>query len=331
MKSIDADIKKDSFSPAYLLYGEESYLKKQYKQKLRNALGEPEDLMNVAYYEGKNINPKEIINLAQTLPFFAERRLIIIENSGIFKSACEDLASYMKNIPETTYFIFVEEEIDKRSKMYKEVNKIGNVVEFKRQSDSILEKWILARLKRENKKITESVLRLFMEKVGNDMENIDKELEKLFCYTLQKETITIEDIEAVCVEQTTGKIFQMVDNIAEKKQKQALELYYDLITLREPPIRILYLIARHFQILLQVKELGGQSNDNKFISSKAGIREFTVKKYLAQAKRFTIEELKNAVTDCVQAQEDIQTGNMNNKMAVELLIIKYASGALQVV
>ena len=212
--------------------------------------------------------------------------------------------------------------------MYKEVKKIGNIVEFKRQSDSILEKWILTRLKGENKKITESVLRLFMEKSGNDMENIDKELEKLFCYTLGREAITTEDIEAICVEQTTGKIFQMVDNIAEKKQKQALQLYYDLITLRESPISILLLIARHFQILLQVKELSRQSNDTKFISAKAGIREFTVKKYLAQAQRFTIEALKNAITDCVQAQEDIQTGNMNNKMAVELLIIKYASGAV---
>ncbi|MFG6384589.1 MAG: DNA polymerase III subunit delta, partial [Lachnospiraceae bacterium] len=147
-------------------------------------------------------------------------------------------------------------------------------------------------------------------------------------YTLGREAITTEDIEAICVEQTTGKIFQMVDNIAEKKQKQALQLYYDLITLRESPISILLLIARHFQILLQVKELSRQSNDTKFISAKAGIREFTVKKYLAQAQRFTIEALKNAITDCVQAQEDIQTGNMNNKMAVELLIIKYASGAV---
>ena len=328
MKSIDADIKKGNFSPVYLLYGEESYLKKQYKQKLKNALCESDDLMNVAYYEGKKLNTKEIINLAQTLPFFAERSIIVIENSEFFKKACEDLANYMKNIAETTYFIFVEEEIDKRSKMYKEVKKIGNIVEFKRQSDSILEKWILTRLKGENKKITESVLRLFMEKSGNDMENIDKELEKLFCYTLGREAITTEDIEAICVEQTTGKIFQMVDNIAEKKQKQALQLYYDLITLRESPISILLLIARHFQILLQVKELSRQSNDTKFISAKAGIREFTVKKYLAQAQRFTIEALKNAITDCVQAQEDIQTGNMNNKMAVELLIIKYASGAV---
>lgn len=324
MKSIDEDIKSGTFQPVYLLYGEEAYLKKQYKQKLKQALSSPDDTMNTACYEGKNINPGEIIDLAETLPFFAERRLILIENSGIFKSSCEELADYMKNIAETTCFVFVEEEVDKRSRMYKAVKNSGRIVEFARQKDTLLVQWILSRLKRENKKITQSVMQLFLEKTGNDMENIDKELEKLFCYTMGREVITAEDVEAVCVVQTTGKIFEMVNNIAEKKQKQALDLYYDLLALKEPPMRILFLIARQFQILLQVKELGNRGHDNKFIAAKAGVPEFAVRKNLAQARSFTTEQLKGAVADCVQAEEDVKTGNMNDRMAVELLIVKYS-------
>jgi DNA polymerase-3 subunit delta len=71
----------------YLLYGEEDYLKKQYKEKLRSAMLSPDDTMNFAYYEGKGINVKEVIDLAETLPFFAERRLIIMEDTGFFKWA----------------------------------------------------------------------------------------------------------------------------------------------------------------------------------------------------------------------------------------------------
>lgn len=321
MKSIDEDIKKGSFQSVYLLYGEETYLKRQYKQKLQRALSAPEDTMNTAYYEGKNINPGEIIDLAETLPFFADRRLIVIEDSGVFKRSCEELADYMKHITTTTVFVFVEEEVDKRSKMYKAVKSAGRVVEFARQKDTLLTQWILARLKRENKKITEQVMHLFLEKAGNDMENIDRELEKLFCYTLGKEIITAEDVEAVCTGQTTGRIFEMINHIAEGRQKQALELYYDLVALKEPPMRILFLIARQFQILLQVKELRKQGYDQKFIASKAGIPEFTVRKNLAQAGRFTLEQLKGAVSDCVQAEEDVKTGNMNDQMAVELLIV----------
>ena len=102
MKTIDADIKAGSFQPVYLLYGEEAYLKNQYKKKLQQALSREGDTMNAAYYEGKNINPGEIIDLAETLPFFAEHRLILIENSGIFKlkQPCEELAEYICNIGE---------------------------------------------------------------------------------------------------------------------------------------------------------------------------------------------------------------------------------------
>ncbi len=324
MKSIDEDIKSGSFQSVYLLYGEESYLKRQYGQKLRQALVKSDDTMNASYYEGKNVNPGEMIDLAETLPFFAERRLIFVENSGVFKASCEELADYMKHIAKTTCFVFVEDEVDKRSKMYKAVRNAGRVVEFPRQGQEILTRWILSRLKRENKKITQPVLQLFLEKTGDDMEYIDRELEKLFCYTLEREVISEEDVEAVCVGQTTGKIFEMVDKIAEKKQKQALELYYDLLALKEPPMRILFLIARQFQILLQVKDLKRQGYDNKFIASKAKIPEFAVRKNAAQAGRFKTDQLKEAVADCVQTEEDVKTGILNDRMAVELLIVRYS-------
>lgn len=324
MKGIDEDIKSGSFQPVYLLYGEESYLKKQYGQKLRQALSKPDDTMNASFYEGKNIDPGEMIDLAETLPFFAERRLIFVENSGVFKSSCEELADYMKHIAEETCFVFVEDEVDKRGKMYKAVRNAGRVVEFPRQTQEILTRWILSRIKRENKKITQPVLQLFLEKTGDDMENIDKELEKLFCYTLEREVIAAEDVEAVCTVQTTGKIFEMVDKIAERQQKQALELYYDLLALKEPPMRILFLIARQFGILLQVKDLRQQGYDNKFIASKVKIPEFAVRKNMAQAGRFTLEQLKEAVADCVQMEEEVKTGSLNDRMAVELLVIRHS-------
>lgn len=326
MKTIDADIKAGSFQPVYLLYGEEAYLKNQYKKKLQQALSREGDTMNAAYYEGKNINPGEIIDLAETLPFFAEHRLILIENSGIFKlkQPCEELAEYIKEIAPTACLVFVEEEVDKRSKMYKAVKKSGKAVEFPRQNEKLLVQWILLRLKKENKKITQSVMELFLEKAENDMSHIDRELEKLACYTMGRDVITAEDVEAVCVSQTTGKIFEMVNHIVENKQQQALRLYYDLLALKEPPMRILFLIARQFHILQQVKELRRQGYDSKFIAAKAGIPEFAVRRNLAQAGRIPLEQLKGAVADCVQAEEDIKTGRLNDRMAVELLIVKYS-------
>ena len=244
MKSLNEDLKTGQFSQIYLLYGEENYLKKQYKERFVKAMLPQGDTMNYAYYEGKGVEIREVIDLAETLPFFAERRLIVFENTGLFKSSGADLAEYIKTMPETTYFIFVEEEVDKRSKLYKAVKAKGHIVELPFQDESTLKRWILGNVRREGKQISDASVGYFLGKVGTDMQNIQGELEKLFCYTLHRDVITPEDIDAVCINQIGNHIFEMVNAVAEKKQRKALDLYYELLALKEPPMRILFLLVR---------------------------------------------------------------------------------------
>ena len=318
------DLKQENFKNVYLLCGEEAYLRNQYKKKLRDALATDGDTMNYSYYEGKDINPRAVIDMAETLPFFADRRVLMIENSGFFKNKCEELADYMSVIPESTNFIFVETEVDKRSRFYKEVKKVGRVVEFGTQKEDTLVKWILGMLKKENKNITRDTLQMFLTKTGSDMQMIKNELDKLAAYTEGRDVITAEDVEEVCVTQTTNRIFDMVNAIAEGNQKKALELYEDLLSLKEPPMRILFLIARQFNQLYQVKLLTKEGLPSAEIAKQAGIVPFAMKKYQAQAKSFTAEELRNAVEECVAGEEAVKTGKMNDRLSVELLIIKYA-------
>ena len=324
MKTIDEDIKNGTIRPVYLLYGEENYLKRQYRDKLKNALVAEDDTMNFGAYEGKNVNPKELIDLAETLPFFAEKRLLLIENSGFFKGAADELAEYMKSIPPTTCFVFVEDEVDKRSKLYKAVKNAGSIVEFARQKEELLIRWVTGRIRRENKNITNQAMQLFLSMTGSDMENIDKELEKLLCYCLDKDGIYPEDVEAVCTGQLNNRIFDMVNAIAAKDQRQALKLYYDLIELKEPPMRILFLVARQFQILFLVKTMRAQGLDQSVIASKAGIPPFAVGRNVKQASGFTVEQLEQAIEDAVAAEADIKMGRMNDQLAVELFIVTYS-------
>ena len=324
MKTIDEDIKSGQFKRVYLLFGEEAYLKHQYKRKLKQALVASDDTMNFSSFEGKDTNPKAIIDLAETLPFFADRRLILIENSGFFKNSCEELAAYLPELPESTCLVFVEEEIDKRSKMYKAAQKTGSVVEFKKQTDEILIRWILGRLKKEKRNITTPVMQLFLSRTGTDMENIDRELEKLICYTMGKDVIEAADVEAVCVGQTTNKIFEMVNAIAEKNQKKALSLYYDLLALKEPPMRILFLIARQFNQLLSVKELMSTGKGKDEIAKKVGLQPFVAGKVMTQARAFSGEKLRSYVEKCVSCEEAVKTGRLTDQLAAELVIMEFS-------
>lgn len=325
MKTIDNDIKMGQLKNVYLLYGTEDYLKRQYRDKLKHALVEPDDTMNFSAYEGKDINPKELIDLSETLPFFKEKRMILVENSGFFKNSCDDLAEYMSQVPESTCFVFVEEEVDKRSKLFKAASRAGSAVEFETPKEDMLVRWILGRIQREGKKITQSVMQLFLSKTGSDMENIDKELEKLICYTLDKTEISAADVEAICTGQTENKIFEMIDAISAKNQKKALDLYYDLLALKEAPMRILFLIVRQFQNLLLIKSMSAKGYPAVSIAKTAGMPSFAVQKNLRQAGAFKINQLKEAIEDCGQAEEDVKTGRMADQLAVELLIVKYSA------
>ena len=324
MKSLNEDIKTGQFKNVYLLYGEEAYLKKQYKDRLSKAMLPEGDTMNYAYFEGKGIQIPVIIDLAETMPFFAERRLIVIENSGFFKSAAPELADYIKGIPETAYFIFVESEIDKRGKLYKAVKDKGRIVEMARQDEKTLFVWILGAVKREHKQIKESTVRYLISKTGTDMENLEKELEKLFCYTLDKPEITAEDVEEICTSQITNKIFDMAEAVAAKRQKKALEYYYDLLALKEPPMRILYLLTRQFKLLLEVQELVKKGYGKKQIAEAAGLHPFAAGKYMEQCRSFSKKELRVILEDAADMEECVKTGRLGDVMSVELFIVKYS-------
>ena len=117
----------------------------------------------------------------------------------------------------------------------------------------------------------------------------------------------------------------MVSAIADKKQKQALTLYYELLAQKEPPMRILFLIARQFNLLLQVKELRGKGYQNKVIGEKVGLPGFIAGKYVTQASRFETARIREAVEACVEAEEAVKTGKMNDSISVEMLIVRYSS------
>lgn len=321
MQTLNQDIKTGEFKQIYLLYGEEAFLKNSYKNRLKKAII-GDDTMNFARFEGKGLDVDELIRLADTMPFFAERRLILVEDSGFFKSASDALVQYLPSMPDTTILLFVETEVDKRNRLYKKVKDMGYAAELNRQDSAQLARWAGGILTREQKKITKHTMELFLSMAGDDMENIRMELEKLISYTLGREVITDEDVLAVCTVQVTNRIFEMVSAIVNRQPRKAMDLYEDLLTLKEPPMRILFLIARQFNQLLQVKDLMGKGMDKGTIASKLKMQPFVVGKTMPQARQFGREQILSYVEFCVETEEAVKSGRLQDRLAVELLITR---------
>ncbi|MBQ8638716.1 MAG: DNA polymerase III subunit delta [Lachnospiraceae bacterium] len=326
MEKLRQDIKGKTFESVYLLFGEETYLVRSYKEQLKQAIS-GEDTMNFSYFEGKGVSLEAVSDLAMTMPFFAERRLILLDGTGLFKGTVQDgWIDLVKLLPETCHLVFVESEVDKRNRLYKAVGSCGYCGELQRQSDRDLKRWIVSGLSRQNLGITSDALELFLQKTGDDMENIRMEMEKLASYCMGCEGVTSADVEAICTERITNRIFEMTQAVSEGNQTKALELYYDLLALKEPGMRILFLIARQMNQLLCVKEMmaGGGTKDS--IASNMKLRPFIAGKLMTQARRFSVKQLRSCVELCVSLEEAVKSGNMNDQIAVEMVLMSISSG-----
>ena len=322
MSIINDHIKSEKYTGVYLLGGEEKYLLAQYKEKLIQALTDTSDTMNYAVYKGENAKADQIVDFASTMPFFADRRVLLVEDSDFFKKGNEDIEKLISELPETTVIVFVENNIDKRNKLYKLVSKCGTVAMFTSPDEKTLLVWLKSLFTKEKLNIADNAVYRLIECVGVDMNNLANEAEKLRCYCLEKGTVTVEDVDTLCINQVEGKIFEMMDALSARNKKATLDLYNDLLLLREPAMRILFLITRQFNLLLKTKLAIETGADNSKIASAIKVPPFAVKKYVSACKEYTYEQLLNCVNLCQEADTGIKTGKMKDNLAVEMLIIQ---------
>lgn len=318
--TIDEDIKSGEFKRAYLLCGEERFLVKSYQRRLHEAVcGEQESSANK--FSGRGIDLKELISLAETMPFFSTYRLIEVEDSGFFKKASAELADWIETCPDTTVLLFVESEVDKRQSLYKKVSKIGCVQEFERQDESSLIRWCVGYANSCKKKMSSSTAAMILRRAGSDMAELKTEMDKLVGYAGEEEQITAEAVEQIVTINAESRVFSLVDDIAEGKLPAAIREYQALMANREPALKILALIGRQFSRLLAVQDMAARHMDARSIQGALKVSRGAVQQMQRQAARFTGTQLQEAVSRVAEAEEDVKTGKMDEKLAVELVIM----------
>lgn len=331
MKELKKQWKNGEFGRCYLFFGAETYLLKDYETALEKALlPEGTEMMNHDIFEEKRATAAAIMDAAETFPFLNEKRLVTVKNSEFFqkggrKEEGEKLKEFLADIPESTCLLFIEEKVEKTSALYKAVVKHGQAVEFKKLTEKDLGTWIKKLCKDNQKQMSESVLGLFLQTVDHDMENMEGELLKLIAYKGEESEIKAEDIRAVCTVSLEARVFDLVKAVAEKRPEKAVQIYRTLLSMKESPYMVLSLITRQFRFILETKLLSESGMTNETIAAKLEIRDFAVKEYLRQSKRFSARVWKDAMKDCLETDLNIKSGKAAEETAVELLIVKYAT------
>ncbi len=330
MYSILDDIKNNSLKKVYLLFGEEQYLVRVYLEKLVKAcmgkdLKSLEGDMNFVRFSGTATDVKEVEENANTMPFFAEKRMIVAQGTGWFHKSSDEVASFIASIPETACVVFAENDVDKRSNTYKAVEKYGHAANFEELKEEDVKKWICREVDRNRKKITNGAVDALIAAAGCDLAALSTELEKCFSYCLDKDAIERADVESLVHVQAQDRVFEMIEFVGLKKQKEALKCYYDLLELRVPPMKILANMQRQFRLLIAVKDLKGRGLDKNRIAEELAMKPFIVQKYMNQAGHFSMSDLKKALQEAADYDMAFKNGGISDRMAVELLLIQYSA------
>ncbi|MBO4695708.1 MAG: DNA polymerase III subunit delta [Lachnospiraceae bacterium] len=324
MKTIREHIKNGSFAPCYLLYGKEKYLIQLTEGKLVDALTEEGDSMNFNQYRNSGIDVTEVRSVADTVPFFAEKRLILVKDSGWFKGKCE-LASYIPEMPETTVILFVESDVDKSSELYAAVKEHGYVCEINGMSEEDLRLFIGSFFKKQGLGITASDADFLTERVGTDMNRLTTEMEKLSAYCEGTGVVRREDILRIASPIPEGQIFAMMDAIVNDDRSKAIALYTELLAAQEKPLRILYMLTNNFYSFYKVLCLADIGISADEIASRLGMRPFAVKKFMRRKKSWSFSKVLQAVEDGNDMERRVKSGDLEEHMAVESFLFRYTT------
>lgn len=325
MNEVENAVKSGSYKRLYLLYGEEVYLVKQNTERLKaGCVDKAMELMNLSVFEGK-ADITDIINACETLPFMSEKRMVLVKDSKLFeqgrKDDSEKIKDYLPNLPDTTVLCFVEDKADKRSALYKAAAKIGVCEEFKFLKDNELIKWVNDK---SGKKIKPSVAEHLIHNVGTSMEALEGEIDKLLNFAEDKAEITNALVDSLCAKSPETNVFEMVEAIGAKQPAKALEIYHNMLRMKQSPVLVLKMAARQFKMILQCKYLSSKKMGSASIAEELALRPFMVDKYLRQARNFKIQTLVSALKDCAKCDTDFKGGKISDKLGVEVIILKYS-------
>jgi DNA polymerase-3 subunit delta len=326
----------------YILYGQDDFSLNQAVGKIKAGLGDREMVAtNTTSLEGQHLTLSELRNKCGAAPFLSSYRLVIVDGllgrfevkqskprSGRGKSGnglgeWEGLDSYIKQMPETTVLMLVDEEVKGNNPLLKKLSSSAEVRTFPLLRGRDLKDWIRQRVKAEGGDITPQAVNLLAELIGGDLWAMHGEIQKLLLYS-QGRPISEDDVRQLVSHIQEASIFALVDAVAEGRTELAQRILHRLYYEGVAPTYILVMITRQFRLIAQAGDLG-KGLSRLQIQGRLGLKSsYGLDKTLSQAKLYDFEGVKRAYDKLLETDLAIKTGKYSDKLALELLVTELA-------
>ena len=321
-QKLKQDIKKKNFAPVYLFHGDEQFIIEKHVQAIiHNALEPGNEDFNLDILYGNEVDAAKIVNIAMQYPMMADKRVVLVKNIQLLKTAgLELLIKYINNPSKTTCLLLTCASLS--NKYLKQIDKLSTSLQSKPLYDNQIPGWIQEYLAEKKMTISNEALRLLHASAGNSLQNLSMEIEKILLNTGDKEQIETADVEAVVGTSKQYNIFELCDSVGSKKVQASIHILNRLLQLGESPGLVISMLNRHFTRLLIIKELTARHTREQEIARVLKVHHFFVKNYIRQAGLFNTRQLKKTFSLLLETDELLKSSGQKPKMLLELLLIK---------
>ena len=322
-KALIKDLKNNTLKQVYVLYGEEKYLIRFYKNQLIYRIAGDKNSINLSVFN-KDYDLNEVSDIFFSFPFMSDKRLIIFDNIDVCKPNNKNLLDNLTAIPDYCYVVFIEDTLDGRTKNFKKLKELNADIYFGQQDIKDLKKWVnLQVVKGADMTIEDSATDLLLSMVDNYMDILDTEVKKLIAYCFEKKHIAVEDVLSLSIPNIHNKIFEMISSTIEGRLKHSFLLYRDMLLLKEAPTKILKMINKEYLLILHIKQGKNIKMSAKDIAQVLGKNEYIIKKKYwdfvdSLSEEFLMKKLKSGC----DLEEAVMLGQIEDKTAVELMIVE---------
>lgn len=332
---LEKELNNGNLKSIYLLYGNEKYLIDMIFKKIKKQFGEL--IQGINYVVIDETNVKDFIFNIEVPAFGYDKKLVLVKNSGLFKKdgrkkeptpLQKEVSSYIQEnidtINEMTVIVFEEEEIDKND-VFEVVSKNGiicHIAELK-PTQLIQKLKNVCHLYQVN--CEDSTLNYLIETSGTNLQVLMNEIRKLIEYAGQGEKITKESVDLLAVKQIESVIFELTDNLGNKKADKAMQILDNLIYQKEPLQKILITLYNHFKKLYLCSIAVRLNKDIVTALNLKPNQTFLVNKYKKQVSYFTENELKEILNRLVEIDYQSKIGLVDINIALRSVLCRYCS------
>ena len=312
--------------PSVLLFeGDEEYMKQTALAALRKLLlPDGMEELNETILDAPETD--QLIAASETLPFMADRRLVVIRDHPALTGRAEGdekLTGYLASVPLSTVLLFYcTKKPDGRKKLYTVIKKMNGVVVFSPLKDRELTTFVTSAFKDLGKECDERTADYLIFTCGSDAGSLMTEIAKIASHAPDTPAVHPDEVRALATPSTECTVFQMVDALVSGQHERAFRLMQNQLLNGTDRLYMLSMLLRQFRLMQHIRIMQYEKCSRDIIRNNLGVPPFAVEQYTRQAALYTNGQIKQAVRLCLDTEYAVKSGRLNPEGSLESVMLK---------